>query len=323
LYEVIEEPKVFSEERSVRVKFLKSIGGGDGNFNLQQEYEVRVIKASTGINVIEGDQRYQLKPYSVIFSDSSPTTGQAPDGVLRNGELSFDTGELELFVWNNNSWVTASKPPSQDIMVMDINAQVDSLNAKAAGLEFDINALVQDRVRSPHLYYSDDAPTGNTEGNLIDGDIWLDSNDLELKFYSQGAWINPDRTTEIPKHNHYQPATLRWKFTTDDSTTAPPTGYFKRDKNKRWRFSFKTHDGVDLGVDVIDDTDTHAWDTQMTVWYPQGPDKWKMKAHYKLSEWRWNYDKAGVGHAEFKQSSVHGRLLSNGMVYYVSVGGWW
>ena len=202
LYEVIEEPKVFSEERSVRVKFLKSLGGGDGNFNLQQEYEVRVIKASTGINVIEGDKRYQLKPYSVIFSDSSPTTGQAPDGVLRNGELWFDTADLELFVWNNNSWVTASKPPSQDVMVQGLHAQVDELASKAAAAEFDINALVMDRVRSPHLYYSDDTPVGNAEGNLIDGDIWLDSNDLELKFYSQGAWINPDRTSTTNDYVH-------------------------------------------------------------------------------------------------------------------------
>ena len=42
LYECIEEPKVASTERSVRVKFLKDTGSGDGNFNLQEEYDIRV-----------------------------------------------------------------------------------------------------------------------------------------------------------------------------------------------------------------------------------------------------------------------------------------
>ena len=116
--------------------------------------------------------------------------------MLRNGELWYDTQNLELFVWNNNAWVAATKPPSQDIVVMDINAQVDELRSKSAALEFDINALAMDRLRSPHLYYSDEEPSGNAEGELIDGDLWVDSDDLQIKFYSQGAWINPDRTSD-------------------------------------------------------------------------------------------------------------------------------
>ena len=204
LYQVIEEPKIYTTERSIRVKFLSETGLGDGNFNLQELYEVRVIKNSVGIDINEADQRYQLKPYSVLFEDDAPTTGNAPDGVLRNGELWYDTQDLDLFVWNNNAWISASKPSSQDVVVMAINAQVDALNAKAAGLEFDINALVQDRVRSPHLYYSDDQPAGNAEGDLIDGDLWVDSDDLTIKFYSQGQWINPDRTSTS---NDYLPLT--------------------------------------------------------------------------------------------------------------------
>ena len=195
LYECIEEPKIYSTERSIRVKFLKQTGSGDGNFNLQEEYDIRVIKASTGIDIVEADKRYVQRPYQVIFSSDTPTEGQAEDKVLRNGELWYDTLNLELFVWNNNSWVTTTKPASQDIVVVDINSQVDALNAKAASLQFEVNTIIQESVRSPHLYYSDDEPIGNAEGNLIDGDLWVDSNDLTIKFYSQGAWINPDRTS--------------------------------------------------------------------------------------------------------------------------------
>ena len=204
LYEVISDPVRIGTEERIRVKYIKESSAGDGDFNLQEVSEIRVIKQKLGLDIVEADKRYVQRPYQVIFSPISPEEGQAEDKVLRNGELWYDTLNLELFVWNNNSWVTAAKPASQDIVVMDINAQVDALNAKAAGLEFDINALVQDRVRSPHLYYSDDEPTGNAEGNLIDGDLWVDSDDLTIKFYSQGQWINPDRTSTS---NDYLPLT--------------------------------------------------------------------------------------------------------------------
>jgi len=204
LYEVIADPVRSGTEERIRVKYIKESSAGDGDFNLQEVSEIRVIKAKLGLDIVEADKRYVQRPYTVQFSAISPTEGQGEDKVLRNGELWYDTLNLELFVWNNNAWVTAAKPASQDIVVMDINAQVDALNAKAAGLEFDINALVQDRVRSPHLYYSDDEPTGNAEGNLIDGDLWVDSDDLTIKFYSQGQWINPDRTSTS---NDYLPLT--------------------------------------------------------------------------------------------------------------------
>ena len=271
LFEIVDEPGAFNTEQTIRVKFISQTGAGDGNFNLQTTYDVRVFKASQGIDLTEADKRYQQRPYQVIFASIAPTEGQAEDKVLRNGELWYDTLKLELFVWNNNSWVTASKPASQDIVVMDINAQVDALNSRASGLEFDINALIQDRVRSPHLYYGDGEPTGNAEGNLIDGDLWVDSDDLQIKFYSQGSWINPDRTSEVPVHHHYEPAGLRWKFTDNTDNTCPPDGYFKRDSNNRWRFSFKTIVGVNLGYSLVSDTNVHDLSRQLNFWY-QDPD---------------------------------------------------
>ena len=158
LYECIEEPKIYSTERSVRVKFLKDTGLGDGNFNLTEEYEVRVIKSSTGINVIEADQRYIQKPYTVLFSNSAPDGGAAEDGTVRNGELWYDTQSLELFVWNNNAWVTAAKPPSQDIVVAEVISDVDGLMTESTGHAAAINSLVSDLAAENNIYYGDDVP---------------------------------------------------------------------------------------------------------------------------------------------------------------------
>ena len=201
LYEVISDPVRAGTEERIRVKYIKETSDGDGNFNLQEVSEIRVIKQKLGLDIVEADKRYVQRPYQVIFSSTAPTEGQSEDKVLRNGELWYDTLNLELFVWNNNAWVTATKPASQDIVVVDINSQVDALNTKAASLKFEVNTIIQEAVRSPHLYYSDNEPTGNVEGNLIDGDLWVDSDDLQIKFYSQGAWINPDRTSDSSNDN--------------------------------------------------------------------------------------------------------------------------
>ena len=193
LYECIEEPKIYSTERSVRVKFLKDSGSGDGNFNLQEEYDIRVIKSSTGIDIIEADERYVQRPYRVQFASTAPTEGQAEDGILHNGELWYDTLNLELFVWNNNAWVSSAKPPSQDIVVSSVIADVDRLLTESAGHSLAINSLISDLVLENNIFYSDDPPVGDITGTLRNGDLWVDSNDLTIKFYSGGAWINPDR----------------------------------------------------------------------------------------------------------------------------------
>ena len=196
LYEVVSDTLRAGGQENIRVKFIKETGNGDGHFDLQLDYTIRVFKKDLGIDINEADARYVAKPSKVLFSDNAPTTGGAEDGVLRNGELWYDTAALELFVWNNNAWVSAAKPPSQDIVISGALNELQALEGKAAALEVDLNLLLQDRLRSPHVYYSDDEPIGNAEGELIDGDIWVDSNDMTIKFYSQGAWINPDRVSE-------------------------------------------------------------------------------------------------------------------------------
>ena len=193
LYEVIEEPKIANTERSMRVKFIRETGLGDSKFNLQSVYTIRVFKASQGIDIIEADDRYVARPYTVLFSDTPPVEGDSVNKVLRNGELWYDTQNLELFVWNNNAWVTAAKPPSQDVVVAEVISDVDRLMQESAGHSSAINSLISDLAEENNIYYSDNAPTGDFTGTLRNGDIWIDSDDLSIKFYSGGAWINPDR----------------------------------------------------------------------------------------------------------------------------------
>ena len=172
LFEIVDEPTTANTEQTIRVKFINQTGLGDEKFNLQQSYDIRVFKIAQGIDLIEADQRYVAKPYVVYFEDTpGDITPVHSSGDLRNGELWFDTSSLEMFVWNNNSWVAVTPPPTQDITI--------------AGVIDDVQTL---KLRN-NIYYTDDAPTSS----LKNGDLWIDSDDLQIKFYSGGAWINPDR----------------------------------------------------------------------------------------------------------------------------------
>ena len=193
LYQVIADPTREGTEERVRVKYIKETGKGDGNFNLQEVSEIRVIKQAVGLDLTEADKRYQQRPYSVIFTNTAPTEGQAEDKVLRNGELWYDTQKLELFVWNNNAWVTAALPPTQDITIAGVIDDVDRLLTDTAQQSQRINSLVSDLILENNIYYSDGPPVGDITGTLRNGDLWVDSDDLSIKFYSQGQWINPDR----------------------------------------------------------------------------------------------------------------------------------
>ena len=194
LYEIIEEPKVFNVQRSICASSLfVKLELGDSKFNLQNEYNIRVFKSGQGLDLTDADRRYVIKPYVVYFQTLLHITPQADNGNLRNGELWYDTSNLELFVWNNNAWVTASKPPSQDIVIAEVISDVDRLMEESAGHAAAINSLVSDLAAENNIYYSDNAPTGDFTGTLRNGDIWIDSDDLTIKFYSGGAWINPDR----------------------------------------------------------------------------------------------------------------------------------
>ena len=171
LYEVVADPIRDGNEERVRVKYIKETAAGDGNFNLQEVSEVRVIKQKLGLDIVEADKRYVQRPYQVIFASIAPIEGQAEDGVLRNGELWYDTLNLELFVWNNNAWVTAAKPPSQDIVITEALAEINALKSK------------------PEITSSTTAPV-----NPKQGDLWFNPSTLKFAFFTAGAWINPDQS---------------------------------------------------------------------------------------------------------------------------------
>ena len=171
LYEVIEEPRVANVERSIRVKFIRETAIGDSKFNLQSAYTIRVFKAKQGIDIIEADERYVARPYTVLFSDTPPATGESQNGVLRNGELWYDTQNLQLFVWNNNAWVTAMSPLSNDITTTEALADIQMLKDK------------------PDITSSPNAPT-----NPKQGDLWFNPSTLKFAFYTSGAWVNPDQS---------------------------------------------------------------------------------------------------------------------------------
>lgn len=330
LYEVISDPVRAGTEERIRVKHIKETGDGDGNFNLQEVSEIRVIKQSLGLDIAEADKRYVQRPYQVIFSSIAPTEGQSEDKVLRNGELWYDTLNLELFVWNNNAWVTATKPASQDIVVVDINSQVDALTAKAASLQFEVNTIIQETVRSPHLYYSDDEPAGNAEGNLIDGDLWVDSDDLQIKFYSQGAWINPDRTSENMVHG---PATHKWTFRAGKDKLDLLPGEFtgpnshKYNSNKHYSYYFHT-ESLTSRMGFYKDNDMyfpmnavwgafHYWDTNYDH-------QWKLKQYVPVRNIHMFKDDNYLEiytHTDYPQGGDVISRFDDGRAYYFSIGG--
>ena len=197
LYEVLqvdssaEGPTINTE---VNVKFLKETGTGDGNFNLTENYDIRIFKKDLGIDINEADARYVQKPYVVYFEDNAIDISPVhTSGNLQNGELWYDTDSLELFVWNNTAWTPVARPPSEDNAFQSLQADVDQLRQEAYTDAQNLNSVVSDALLENNIYYSDSPPVGDITGTLRNGDLWVDSDDLEIKFYSMGAWINPDR----------------------------------------------------------------------------------------------------------------------------------
>ena len=265
LYQVISDPTRVGTEERIRVKHIKETGEGDGNFNIQEISQLRVIKQSVGLDPVEADKRYQVRPYTVLFSDAPPSEGGAEDTVLRNGELWYDTETLELFVWNNNAWVAAAKPPSQDITVLSMQQQIDTLTAEAFVTNQTLNTLVTETESENNIYYSDNTPTGDISGTLRNGDIWIDSDDLTIKFYSGGAWINPDRsvTNPITKEEIYSAPPGR-QFQFHNGTTVVAIGGFNY---------YESGGVIYLRLHAIDALGKKWWDggIQKDIDYSDGP----------------------------------------------------
>ena len=169
LFEVLTDAR--SDSENIRVKFIRQTNLGDGSFNDREIYAIRIFKEERGLDINAADARYVQRPYTVLFSDDPPELGEAFTGVLQNGELWYDTQNLQLFVWNNNAWVTAMSPLSQDIVITEALADIDALKSK------------------PEITSSTTAP-----GNPKQGDLWFNPSTLKFAFYTAGAWINPDQS---------------------------------------------------------------------------------------------------------------------------------
>ena len=169
LFEVLTDAR--ADSQNIRVKFVRQTNLGDGRFNDREIYAVRIFKEERGLDINAADARYVQRPYTVLFSDDPPELGEAFTGVLQNGELWYDTQNLQLFVWNNNAWVTAMSPLSQDIVITEALADIDALKSK------------------PEITSSTTAPS-----NPKQGDLWFNPSTLKFAFYTAGAWINPDQS---------------------------------------------------------------------------------------------------------------------------------
>ena len=194
LYEVVADPSTKNGSEEIRIKYIKSDNIGDNKFNLDEVYQIRAFRKANGLDIVEADDRYQQKPYVVYFEDNaSDITPVHSSGNLQNGELWYDTDSLELFAWNNNAWTATARPPSNDSAFQALQSDVDDIRQAAVIDAQRLNSLITDTLLENNIYYSDDPPVGDSTGTLRNGDLWIDSDDLEIKFYSGGAWINPDR----------------------------------------------------------------------------------------------------------------------------------
>ena len=169
LFEVLTDARADSE--NIRVKFVRQTNLGDGAFNDGELYAVRIFKEERGLDINAADARYVQRPYTVMFSDDPPELGEAFTGVLQNGELWYDTQNLQLFVWNNNAWVTAMSPLSNDVVITEALADIQTLKAK------------------PEITSSTTPPA-----NPKQGDLWFNPSTLKFAFFTAGAWINPDQS---------------------------------------------------------------------------------------------------------------------------------
>jgi len=122
-----------------------------------------------------------------------------------------------------------------------------------------------------------------------------------------------------------KPAQLSWVFDgiKNSTTSAPPDGKFYKNGDYL-RFSFKTHNGVDLSYGLADDTgvvETMFGPIGVVWYYKAEANSWRMKRQFRTDSWRWNYN----NHFEFKLSSSKGHAWSSfteGITYYITIGGW-
>ena len=73
-----------------------------------------------------------------------------------------------------------------------VSSDVTALQTQVETLETLLNATAAELSALRTIYYGDSAPT---DGDLQNGDLWVDSSELRLLVRHVGAWFNPDRSS--------------------------------------------------------------------------------------------------------------------------------
>ena len=100
LYEVIADPTRSGGQEDIRVRYIKETGNGDGLFDLQTNYTIRVFKKDLGIDINEADARYLQLAGGKMTGDITLSGGLDSNLLLLNeGFIRFGTagGEAEQY----------------------------------------------------------------------------------------------------------------------------------------------------------------------------------------------------------------------------------
>ena len=163
----------------------------------------------------------------------------------------------------------------------------------------------------------------------IDDDVAITSKwQVTHKKYVDEKIAEAIQNIQFPTFAEPGPAQLCWEYRKPSSGKGPADGTFWLDSN-HFRFSFKTHNGVNLGHKKPALRD--EWGApgaadnygayEMTIWkkYSGG---WYMYDHLECSDTRWTIKTDGVEHFQFKKLwSSHKQTLTTGQIYYITVGG--
>ena len=120
------------------------------------------------------------------------------------------------------------------------------------------------------------------------------------------------------------PAKLAWRWLGNKSSSATPDDGGFYNNGGYLRFSFKTDNNVDLGLNPFPDTSflTASYGPIGTIWhYDKSVNKWQLMRQLRIDGFRWNYK----DHIEYKLSSSHGRSFDELIIeqpYYITIGGW-
>jgi len=178
-----------------------------------------------------------------------------------------------------------------------------------AGSDLAVNQNILDvRSKSGQMFWIDSKDIG-TKSN------WVPTKDMHV---ATKKYVDEAIAAEFARVASPRPAQLAWKF--DKSVTSgndkPPDGVFRITGNY-YRFSFKTANGVDLGKSLGSQINRDLTNGPCgSVWY-QTDGGWKYKHEFRIKTFNWNFH----DHFEMKWSSWQGQYLSDGFIYYVTVGG--